>query len=426
MVREARHPFRWPHRGARGSINSYPSIIVGDRHRARVSFPSCNRGSAPSGESTHVDSHPDGCTRDLPEHGFRSGMTKKIPAFGARTPKAPVAPMTIERRDPGPHDVEIEILYCGICHSDVHKVNDDWGNTQFPIVPGHEIVGRVVSQGASASRYREGDLIGVGCFVDSCRACAQCRAGHEMFCEKGATFTFDSLEQDQKARTYGGYSASMVVDERYVFRIPKGLDPSRAAPLMCAGITTYSPLRQFGCKPGDQVAVMGLGGVGHMAVKLARSMGADVTVLSGSRGKGEDAARLGAKAFVASREPGALDPLAGKFELIVDTVSAPHDLDKPLALLRNFGTMVLLGLPPDATSATPIHARSLVFGNKRLAGSYIGGILETQEMLDHCGKNRIVADVEVIGAKQIDGAYKRMQRGDVRYRFVIDCASIGA
>jgi len=340
--------------------------------------------------------------------------------------KAPVAPMTIERRDPGPHDVEIENLYCGICHSDVHKVNDDWGNTQFPVVPGHEIVGRVVSQGARASRYREGDLVGVGCFVDSCRTCAECRAGHEMFCEKGARFTFDSLEQDQKARTYGGYSASMVVDERYVLRVPKGLDPSRAAPLMCAGITTYSPLRQFDCKPGDQVAVMGLGGVGHMAVKLAKSMGADVTVLSTSPGKAEAAARLGAKAFVATREPGALDRLTGKFELILDTVSAPHDLENPLALLRNFGTMALLGLPPDATSATPINARSLVFGNKRLAGSNIGGIAETQEMLDHCGKNGIVADVEVISASQINDAYKRMQQGDVRYRFVIDCASIGA
>jgi len=353
-------------------------------------------------------------------------MTQKTPAYGARGAKAPVAPMTIERRDPGPHDVEIEILYCGICHSDVHKVNDDWGNTQFPIVPGHEIVGRVVSQGARASRYREGDLVGVGCFVDSCRACAQCRAGHEMFCEKGATFTFDSLEQDQKARTYGGYSASMVVDERYVFRIPKGLDPSRAAPLMCAGITTYSPLRHFGGKPGDQVAVMGLGGVGHMAVKLAKSMGTDVTVLSTSPGKEEAAARLGAKAFVATKEPGALDPLTGKFDLILDTISAPHDVDKHLALLRPFGTMVLLGLPPDATSAAPIKAGSLVLGNKRLAGSNIGGIPETQEMLDHCGKNGIVADVEIINAEQINEAYKRMERGDVRYRFVIDCASIGA
>src|SRR3989449_2251645 len=308
----------------------------------------------------------------------------------------------------------------------MHKVNDDWGNTQFPIVPGHEIVGRVVSQGARASRHREGDLVGVGCFVDSCRACAECRAGHEMFCEKGATFTFDSLEQDQKARTYGGYSANMVVDERYVLRVPKGLDPSRAAPLMCAGITTYSPLRQFGCKPGDQVAVMGLGGVGHMAVKLAKSMGADVTVLSTSPGKEEAAARLGAKAFVATKEPGALDPLAGKFALIVDTISAPHDMDKHLALLRSFGTMVLLRLPPDATSAAPIKAVTLAFGNKRPAGTNIRGVPRKTKMHDPCGRKGIVADVEIINAEQINEAYKRMARGDVRYRFVIDCASIGA
>src|SRR3989441_5998931 len=351
-------------------------------------------------------------------------MTKNPPAFGARTPKAPVASMTIERRDPGPHDVEIEILYCGICHSDLHKVNDDWGNTHFPVVPGHEIVGRVVSEGAGTSRFREGDLVGVGCIVDSCRACQECRAGHEMFCEKGVTFTFDSLEPGANTWTYGGYSARMVVDERYVLRVPKGLDPARAAPLLCAGITTYSPLRQFGCKPGDQVAVMGLGGVGHMAVKLASSMGADVTVLSTSRGKGEDAARLGAKRFVATKEPGALEAFQGKFDLIVDTVSAPHDINAHLALLRNSGTIVLLGLPPNAAAATPINAGSLIFGNKRLAGSNIGGIPETQEMLDYCGKKGVIADVEVIKAEQINDAYKRMQRGDVRYRFVIDLGSL--
>lgn len=350
-------------------------------------------------------------------------MAKKTPAYGARTAKAPLAPMTIERRDAGPQDVEIEILYCGICHSDVHKVNDDWGATHFPVVPGHEIVGRVVSRGASATRFREGDLVGVGCIVDSCRVCPECRAGHEMFCEKGVTFAFDSLEQDKKTWTYGGYATNMVVDERFVLRVPRALAPERAAPLMCAGITTYSPLRQFACKPGDQVAVVGLGGVGHMAVKFAASMGADVTVLSTSPGKDEDAARLGAKRFVATKEPGALDALQGRFDLIVDTVSAPHDINKYLALLRNFGTMVLLGLPP---SATPINASSLVFGNKRLAGSNIGGIPETQEMLDYCGKNRVVAEVEVIGANKINEAYKRMQQGDVRYRFVIDCASVGA
>src|SRR5207245_2159874 len=338
-------------------------------------------------------------------------MTQKTPAYGARAAKAPLASMTIKLRHPGPRDVDIEILYCGICHSDVHKVNDDWGTTHFPGVPGHEIVGRIVSRGAKASRFHEDDLVGVGCIVDSCRACPECRAGHEMFCEKGVTFTFGSLEQGKNTWTYGGYSANMVVDERYVLRVPKGLDPARAAPLMCAGITTYSPLRQFGCKPGDQVAVMGLGGLGHMAVKLASSMGADVTVLSTSRGKEEDAARLGAKRFVATKEPGALEAFQGKFDLIVDTVSAPHDINAHLALLRNSGTIVLLGLPPNAAAATPINAGSLIFGNKRLAGSNIGGISETQEMLDCCGEHEIVADVEVIPIQKVKDASAGLTRG---------------
>jgi len=350
-------------------------------------------------------------------------MTKKTPAYGARAAKAPLAPMTIERRDPGPKDVAIEILYCGICHSDVHKVNDDGGTTHFPVVPGHEIVGRVQSRGASASRLREGDIVGVGCIVDSCRACPECRAGREMFCEEGVTFSFDSLEREGTNWTYGGYSANMVVDERYVLRVPKGLDPARAAPLMCAGITTYSPLRQFGCKRGDQVAVVGLGGLGHMVVKFAASMGADVTVLNGSRGKEKDATRLGAKRFVATKEPGALEPVEGTFDLIVDTVSAPHDLNIQLTVLRNFGTMVLVGLPP---AATTLDAAVLIHSNKRLAGSNIGGIPETQEMLDYCGKHGVVADVEVINANQINDAYARMERGDVRYRFVIDSASVRA
>src|SRR6266516_3242265 len=353
-------------------------------------------------------------------------MSMNIPAYGARAAKAPLEPLVIERRKPGPHDVEIEILYCGICHSDVHKVNEDWSSTHFPVVPGHEIVGRVTSRGASAARFQEGDLVGVGCLVDSCRSCPECRAGHEMFCEKGVTFTFDSPDPNTKTWTYGGYSTRIVVDDRYVLRVPKGLDPARAAPLMCAGITTYSPLRQFGCRPGEQVAVMGLGGVGHMAVKLANSMGADVTVLSTSRGKEEDAARFGARRFVATKEPGALDALQGTFDLIVDTVSAPHDINSHLALLRNSGTIVLLFLPPNAAAATPISAGSLISGNKRLAGSNIGGISETQEMLDYCGEHEIVADVEVIPIQKVNDAYASMQRGDVRYRFVIDCASRGA
>ncbi len=351
-------------------------------------------------------------------------MSMKIPAYGARAAKAPLARLIIERRKPGPHDVEIEIvLYCGICHSDVHKVNEDWASTHSPVVPGHEIVGRVASHGPNATRFREGDLVGVGCIVDSCRSCPECRAGHEMFCEKGVTFTFDSFDQNTKTWTYGGYSTNIVVDERYVLRVPKGLDPARAAPLMCAGITTYSPLHQFGWKAGDQVAVVGLGGLGHMAVKLAVSMGAEVTVFSTSRDKEKDASRLGAKHFVATKEPGALETLQGRFSLIMDTVSAPHDLNNQLSLLRNFGTMVLVGLPP---APTPLNANTLIHGNKRIAGSNIGGIPETQEMLDYCGKNGIVADVEVMNADQINDAYKRMERGDVRYRFVIDTASLRA
>jgi len=348
-------------------------------------------------------------------------MTMNVLGYAAQSAKADLAPYRFERRDPRPNDVVIEILYCGICHSDVHKVNNDFGNTHFPVVPGHEIVGRVVSRGSNVSRFSEGDLVGVGCIVDSCRACPECRTGREMFCEKGVTFSFDSLEQDGKTWTYGGYSTSMVVDEAYVLRIPKGLDPARAAPLMCAGITTYSPLHRFGCKAEDEVAVVGLGGLGHLAVKLAASMGADVTVLSTSRGKEEDAARLGAKRFVATKVAGAVDALAGKFDLIVDTVSAPHDFNKQLTILRNFGTLVLVGLPPAPITLEPFV---LLHGNRRIAGSNIGGIPETQEMLDYCGEHEVAADIELIKIQDINEAYERMLRNDVKYRFVIDIASL--
>jgi len=344
-----------------------------------------------------------------------------VPCYAAQSAKAPLAPYRIERRDPRTSEVVIDILYCGICHSDLHKVNNDWGNTHFPVVPGHEIVGRVVSRGSNAVKFRDGDLVGVGCIVDSCRVCPACRAGHEMFCEKGATITFDSLEQDKKTWTYGGYSTSIVVDEHYVLRVPDGLDPARAAPLLCGGITTYSPLRQFGCKAGDQVAVVGLGGLGHLGVKLAASMGADVTVLSTSRGKEEDAIRLGAKSFVATKEPGSLDVLAGKFNLVLDTVSAPHDLNKEIPLLQNFGTLLIVGAGPPAT---PLNTGMLIFGNKRIAGSNIGGIPETQEMLDYCGKHEVTADVEMIKMQDINKAYERMLKNDVKYRFVIDMASL--
>jgi uncharacterized zinc-type alcohol dehydrogenase-like protein len=350
-------------------------------------------------------------------------MPKKIPAWGARAPKGPLAPLTIERREPGPHDVEFEVLYCGICHSDVHKVNNDWGSTQYPIVPGHEIVGRVVARGPSVTRFRDGDLVGVGCIVDSCRECAECRAGREMFCVKGVTWSFDSPERNGKGRTYGGYSTRMVVDENFVLRIPKGLDPAAAAPLLCAGITTYSPLRQFGCKAGDRVAVAGLGGLGHLAVKLAAAMGAEVTVLSTSRDKEKDAGRLGARHFVATKEPGALKDFKDTFDLVLDTVSAPHDLNRELPLLRSQGTLVLVGLPPGDAA---LNVGALIHGNRRLAGSNIGGIPETQEMLDFCGAQHVTADVEVLPIQRVNEAYARILKSDVKYRFSIDLESLRA
>src|SRR3989441_3649853 len=350
----------------------------------------------------------------------------KTPASAAPAATSPLALSTIDGREPGPHDVLIDILYCGVCHSDIHQARGEWGSSAFPMVPGHEIVGRVRQVGREVTKFRPGDLAGVGCFVDSCRECEPCRSGLEQFCEKGAAFTYNSTEMDRKTPTQGGYSTRIVVAEPYVLRVPAGLAPARASPLLCAGITTYSPLRQWNCKKGDRVAVVGLGGLGHMTVKLAASMGAEITVLSTSRDKERDSSRLGAKHFVATKEPGALDALQGRFNLIVDTVSAPHDLNQLMALLRSYGTMVLLGLPPTTTGATPINASSLIFGNKRLAGSNIGGIQETQEMLDYCGKKGVIADVEVIKAEQINDAYKRMQRGDVRYRFVIDLGSLEA
>jgi len=341
--------------------------------------------------------------------------------YAAKSPKTPLTPYRFERRDVSVSDVLLDVLYCGVCHSDIHRVNDDWGTTHFPVVPGHEVVGRVTSVGANVSRFHKGDLVGVGCIVDSCRTCPECLAGREMFCEKGVTYSFNSLEQNKKTWTYGGYSTNMVVDEHYLFRIPDGLDLARAAPLMCGGITTYSPLRRFGCKPGDQVAVVGLGGLGHLAVKLAASMGADVTVLSSSRGKEEDALRLGAKWFVATSEPRALEGLQGKFDLILDTVSANHDLNREINLLQNFGTLVMVGLPP---GSIPLDVGALIHGNRRIAGSNIGGIPETQEMLDYCGRHDIVSDIELIKIQDINQAYQRLLKNDVKYRFVIDMSSL--
>ncbi|HSO22863.1 MAG TPA: NAD(P)-dependent alcohol dehydrogenase [Chondromyces sp.] len=345
----------------------------------------------------------------------------KVPAYAALTSTAPLAPFTIERREPGAKDVEIDILFCGICHSDVHQVRDEWGGSIFPMVPGHEIVGRVRRVGPSVERFAVGDLVGVGCMVDSCRTCDACARDLEQFCHKGCALTYNGTEMDRKTPTFGGYSTAVVVDEAFVLRVPESLDPAGAAPLLCAGITTFSPLKQWGCKPGDRVGVVGLGGLGHMAVKLASSMGAEVTMLSTSKSKQEDAERLGASKFALTSDEATFERLAGHFDLIINTISAPHDYNKYLGMVRTEGTMVLLGVPPEPT---PVSAFALLMGNKKLAGSLIGGIAETQEMLDYCGEHGIVSDVEVIRADQVNEAYERMLKGDVRYRFVIDAASL--
>jgi uncharacterized zinc-type alcohol dehydrogenase-like protein len=344
-----------------------------------------------------------------------------VQAWGTPAAGKPLGPMVVERREPGPRDVVLEILFCGVCHSDIHQARDEWTGGLFPMVPGHEIVGRVVQRGAEVKGLEVGELAGVGCMVDSCRACSPCKEGLEQFCDKGAAFTYNGTELDRQTRTYGGYSSRIVVNAHFAVRIPPGLDPAGAAPLLCAGITTYSPLRQVGCKPGDRVGVVGLGGLGHMAVKLAASMGAEVTVLSTSKGKENDARKLGASAFEVTRDGSAFQRLAGKFDVILDTVSAPHDYNAYLGLLRPRGTMAIVGAPAEAI---PLKAFSLIMGGKRLLGSVIGGIAETREMLEHCAKHRIVSDIEVIPIEKINEAYERVLKSDVRYRFVIDLASL--
>ena len=343
----------------------------------------------------------------------------KTAAYAVASATSPVAPFTIERREPGPHDVLIDILYCGVCHSDIHQARNEWANSTFPMVPGHEIIGKVSKVGSKVTKWKVGDTVGVGCFVDSDRTCAECKAGEEQFCDN-LNLTYNSFEADKKTPTYGGYSSRITVDENYVLRIPEGLPLEGAAPLMCAGITTYAPLRHFGVEAGDQVAVVGLGGLGHMGVKLAKALGAHVTVLSRSANKREDALRLGADDFLATRDAAVFEKNAGRFDFILDTVSATHDYNAYLNLLRRDGTMVLVGLP----DPTPLAAGSLISKRRRLAGSMIGGIRETQEMLDFCGKNKIVSDVEVIPIQQINEAYERTVKGDVRYRFVIDISSL--
>jgi uncharacterized zinc-type alcohol dehydrogenase-like protein len=340
--------------------------------------------------------------------------------YAAHGAKEPLKPFSFERREPGPKDVLIDILFCGICHSDIHTARGEWGETAYPVVPGHEIVGRVSRAGSAAGRFKPGDWVGVGCFVDSCRSCAPCREGMEQFCEGGTVFTYNSLGKDGR-RTYGGYSACIVVDEDYVLRIPEGLSPERAAPLLCAGITTYSPLRHWKVGPGHRLGVLGLGGLGHMAVKLGASLGAEVTVFSSSPGKADEARRLGATDFVLASDKHRMTALGNRLDFLIDTVSAPHDLEKYLDLLARDGTLILVGAPSDPLT---LPAFSVIFKRKAVAGSLIGGLKETQEMLDYCARTGVQADVEVIPMADVNRAYDRVVRGDVRYRFVIDMRTL--
>ncbi|NBD13421.1 NAD(P)-dependent alcohol dehydrogenase [Corallococcus silvisoli] len=344
------------------------------------------------------------------------------PAYAAPSARAALGPFTVERREPRPHDVLIDILYCGVCHSDIHQARDEWGGATFPMVPGHEIVGKVSRVGSAVTTFKAGDTVGVGCFVDSCRECPQCLQGEEQYCDQGMVDTYNSHDRDGQP-TYGGYSTRITVDSKYVLRIPEGIPLERAAPLLCAGITTYSPLRRFGLKAGDALAVVGLGGLGHMAVKLGKALGAEVTVLSTSPSKREGALALGATHFAATSDKATFKTLANKFDFVLDTVSAPHDYNAYLRLLKTDGTMILVGAPE---APTPVAAFSLIGRRRRLVGSLIGGIRETQEMLDFCAKHQVASDVEVIPIQHINDAYERMLKGDVRYRFVVDTASLNA
>ena len=341
-------------------------------------------------------------------------------AWAAQNATTPLSPYSFERRALNEDDVQIEILFCGVCHSDIHQVRNEWGNSIYPMVPGHEIVGRVTKVGDKVTNFKIGDLAGVGCFVDSCGTCTSCREGLEQYCETGVIGSYNSKEKDGTP-TMGGYSDKVVCKESFVLRIADHLDLSRVAPLLCAGITTYSPLRQWNVKKGDKVGVIGLGGLGHMAVKLAVAMGAEVTVLSTSKSKEKDAMDLGAHHFIETRDPEKLKVHRSYFHLLINTVSAKHDLNLYLSLLKVDGTMVLLGVPPEAPE---ISVFNLISKRRRLAGSLVGGIAETQEMLDFCAEHNIMADVEVIPISYINEAYERMMKNDVHYRFVIDMSTL--
>lgn len=342
-------------------------------------------------------------------------------AYAAHSASSPLAPFSFERRDPKATDVQIDILFCGVCHSDLHTVRDEWGGTKFPCVPGHEIVGRITKTGREVKKFREGELAAVGCLVDSDHTCENCREGLEQFCQGGATFTYNSVDQHTGGVTYGGYSKSIVVDQSFVLRISDKLDLAATAPLLCAGITTYSPMRKWKVGKGQKIGVVGLGGLGHMAVKFGAAFGAGVVLFTTSPGKTEDAKRVGAHEVVLSRDEDEMKKHANSFDFIIDTVSAKHDLNAYMALLKRDGVMTLVGVPPEPV---PLEAFSLIAPRRILTGSLIGGLPETQEMLEFCADHGITSDIEMISIDKINEAYERMLKSDVKYRFVIDMASL--
>lgn len=345
----------------------------------------------------------------------------KVKAYGAQASDANLEALDIERREITADDVKIEIDYCGVCHSDIHQVRNDWKNSKYPVVPGHEIIGRVTQVGKNVSNFKEGDLVGVGCMVDSCQECDSCKEDLEQFCENGAALTYNSKDEHLGGHTFGGYSEQIVVDKEFVLKVPENIDAKAAAPLLCAGITTYSPLRHWNVKKGDKVGVIGLGGLGHMGVKFAHAIGAHVVMITTSPSKSEDAKKLGADEVLISKNEEDMKKQAGTFDFLLNTVPVGHDMNPYIALLKRDATMVLVGAiePLD-----PVHGGGLIGGRKRIAGSVIGGIKETQEMLDFCGEHNIVSDIEMIDMQNINEAFDRVVKSDVKYRFVIDMKSL--
>ncbi len=348
-------------------------------------------------------------------------MSTTIKAFGTQDAKAELKPMDIKRRDVGDNDVKIDITFCGVCHSDIHTARNEWHNSMFPVVPGHEIVGRVLDVGKNVKNYKKDDLVGVGCMVDSCQKCSACKDDLEQFCEEGMVGTYNGKDKHLGGHTFGGYSTSIVVDKEFVLKVPTNLDEKAVAPLLCAGITTYSPLKHWNVKKGDKVGVIGLGGLGHMGVKFANALGAHVVMITTSPDKAKDAKKLGAHDVLISKDENDMKKHTGSFDFILNTIPVGHEMDPYIGLLKRDATMVLVGA---VEPLKPFHGGGIIMGRKRIAGSLIGGIKETQEMLDFCGEHDIVSDIELIDMKDINTAYDRVLDSDVKYRFVIDMASL--